>query len=134
MKMPARVLVIGKDEAPVAGIATVLGHFWDIRTMVRTLGPEIIEGFLKEEELIVLCDSFTEDERQAWVDHIRTFSATLLVVKINGYDSGPHAGADATVDYDHGPGALVSTIYELLTERGLGSRAWVETADSAWVQ
>jgi hypothetical protein len=48
----------------------------------------------------------------------------ILLVRVNGFDSGPHAGADATVDDLHGPGALVSTIYELLTERGLASRAW----------
>jgi hypothetical protein len=132
--MPAGVLVIGKEKAPVAGIAMVLRHFWQIRTMVPTLTLDTQAEFLGDEDLIVLCDSFTEVERQEWVDRIRKYSATLLVVKINGYDSGPHAGADATVDYDHGPGALVSTIYGLLTERGQGSRDWVEPADSAWLQ
>lgn len=112
----------------------VLQHFWQIRTMVPTLTLDTETEFLGNEDLIVLCDSFTEAERQEWVERIRRYSATLLVVKVNGYDSGPHAGADATVDYDHGPGALVSTIYGLLTERGQGSRDWVGPADNAWLQ
>ena len=58
----------------------------------------------------------------------------MLVVKINGYDAGPHASADATVDEAHGPGALVATIYELLTERGLPSRAWAEEGGGVWLQ
>ena len=58
----------------------------------------------------------------------------MLVVKVNGYDAGPHASADATVDETHGPGKLVSTIYELLTERGLPSRKWPENGAGDWVQ
>ena len=134
MTSAAQVLIIGKDEPPVLTIATVLAHFWETRTLVGQAVTRPDEPFDRDEDLVVLCDSFTEEERQQWVDRVRAVSSSLLIVKINGYDSGPHAGADATVDYDHGPAALVSTIYELLTERGLGHRAWEEQPPSGWVQ
>ncbi len=75
-------------------------------------------------DLVVVCETLPEPERQQWVERVRLESSAMLVVKLNGYDAGPHASADATVDVEHGPGALVATIYELLTERGLESRGW----------
>ena len=37
-------------------------------------------------------------------------------------------------DEQHGPGALVSTVYELLTERGIPSRAWPERSANVLLQ
>ena len=65
---------------------------------------------------------------------LRAEAPTLLLVRENGFESGPHAGADATVDVAHGPGALVSAIYALLTERGLGSRVWPSDVVSGLLQ
>ena len=110
-------------------MAVVLRHFWDIeKTIVKHLTEPVIDA-----ELAVICDSIEEPWRQQFVEMLRAQSPTLLIVKLNGYDSGPHAGADATVDSVHGPGALVSTIYELLTERGLGTRDWPPPADAPWL-
>ena len=77
-----------------------------------------------EAELIVVCSTIAEPERQEWVERIRNLSALKLVIKMNGFDSGPFAGADAIVDEELGPAALVAKIYELLTEQGLPSRGW----------
>ena len=100
----------------------VLEHFWTI----ATAAPEHLGIPLAQTDLVVVCHTLPERERQACVNAIRAQAPAMLVVKENGYDSGPHANADATVDVQHGPGALVSTIYGLITERGLASRGWVE--------
>ena len=134
MNSPAKVVIIGMEEAPVAHIREVLVNFWEVRKLVGAAAFQPGEQFDQGDDLVVLCDSFTEQERQQWVDRVRAISPTLLVVKINGYDSGPHLGADATVDFDHGPAALVATIYELMTERGLLSRRWEDQPMSVWVQ
>lgn len=100
--------------------AAVLEHFWQI-------GIAVVDGAGAadlEADVFVVCNSLTEGERQGWVERVRERSPMALVVKMNGRPAGPHAGADATVDDDEGPGALVSTIYELLNERGLPSRNW----------
>ena len=98
----------------------VLENFWRIGIAVVDLSHEVE----LEADLFVVCDTLEETERQGWVERVRQQMPTALVVKMNGRPAGPHAGADATVDDDEGPGALVSTIYELLTERGLESRGW----------
>lgn len=130
MIMPARVLLIGQDEERMETMAVVLRHFWAVEKALadRTALANI------DTELLVVCDSIEEPGRQQWVESLRAQWPSMLIVKLNGYDSGPHAGADATVDSVHGPGALVYTIYELLTERGLPSRDWPPAADMAWIQ
>ena len=100
--------------------AVVLEHFWQIAIAVVDAAQQV--EF--EADLFVVCDTLEATERQGWVERVRQQWPTTLVVKMNGRPAGPHAGADATVDDDQGPGALVSTIYELLTERGLESRGW----------
>ena len=115
-------------------IAGILIHFWGVRTLVGEASLEPGEPFTQDDDIVVLCDSFSDGERQQWVDRVRRFSSTLLVVKIDGFDAGPHAGSDAMVDYDHGPAALVATIYELLTERGLASRGWVDGTVQHYLQ
>ena len=116
----ARVLILGKEKADMATRADLLENFWVVQTTVVHEGDPLELSA----DLVVVCDSLPEVERQDLVERVRLQAPQMLVVKMNGYDSGPHASADATVDEAHGPGALVSTIYELLTERGLGSRLW----------
>lgn len=120
MSTLARVLLIGDEMAHLQHRAVVLEHFWRI-------GIAVVDGHGEVEldaDVFVVCDTLTEGERQGWVEQVRERSPSALVVKMNGRPAGPHAGADATVDDDEGPGALVSTIYELLTERGIPSRSW----------
>ena len=120
MLMPARVLLIGSDPSHLGARAAVLDHFWEIRTSAQDPSAAIQHGA----DLVVVLETIPEDARQSLVEQIKQQDASVLVVKLNGFDSGPFAGADAIVDAQHGPGALVSAVYELLTERGLGSRAW----------
>ena len=130
MTLPARVLLIGFDDASLETMAVVLRHFWVVeKAHIDRVAEPVFDA-----DLAVLCDSIEEPRRQRWVEGLRAEWPSLLIVKMNGYDSGPHAGADATVDMVHGPGALVSTIYELLTERGLPSRSWTAPGDVAWIQ
>ena len=110
--------------------AKVLRNFWETSTVALDLGalPSL------DTDLVVVSHSLGEVERQGWVERLRQDVPTMLIVKMNDHDLGPHAQADATVDEMHGPGALVSTIYGLLTERGLGSRPWGDENASLWVQ
>ena len=122
MSTLARVLLIGRDQGELETRAAVLEHFWRIRVAVVAAQEDVPMG--AGADLVVVCETMPGGERQVWVDFVKRESPTTLVVKMNGHPAGPHAGADATVNEDDGPGALVSTIYELLTERGLGSRGW----------
>ena len=130
MAEPARVSLIGNSQSHLDVRAAVLQHFWKVETIALDLGeaPDF------NTELVVVCASIGKPEQQRWVDRARQAAPMLLIVRCDGFDSGPLAGADATVDDEHGPGALVSTIYELLTERGLESRDWPELPDGGWVQ
>lgn len=124
MTTSARVLLIGNEKSHLETRESVLKHFWS----VASAALDQAEIPVLTTDLVVLCHTLSELDRQEWVNRIRHEVPNILIVKMNGYDSGPHAGADATVDIQNGPGALVSTIYELLTERGLPSRAWPEDA------
>jgi hypothetical protein len=132
-----RVLLLGRDQANLEMMAVVLRHFWAVDQALLSasdrLGDPTLDA-LENADLAVLCDSIEEPRRQRFVEALRAHWPTLLIVKLNGYDSGPHAGADATVDTVHGPAALVSTLYELLTERGLPSKEWTTVSDPAWIQ
>ena len=128
--VPARVTLVGNGRAQLDLRARVLTHFWE--TKIVALDEGQVPDY--ETHLMVVCETLPEPERQDWVQHARAEKPGLLVIKINGYDSGPHAGADATVDETHGPGALVSTIYELLTERGLPSRQWPDVHEGVLIQ
>ncbi len=126
----ARVSLLGNDLTHLESRASVLRHFWTVKTVALDSGeiPEL------ETDVIVVCETLPEAERQSWVERARQEAPNLLVVKVNGYDSGPQAGADAVVDAQHGPGALVATIYELTMERGLLSRAWPLASEPTTVQ
>ncbi len=129
--IPARLMIIGNERLHLEKRAAVLRHFWEVTTVALDEGAEPT----LDTEMVVVCHSLPERERQDWVERVRQEVPTMLVVKINGYDSGPHASADATVDESHGPGALVSTIYGLLTERGLESRTWPDEGPGGmWLQ
>jgi hypothetical protein len=123
MNTAARVLLVGHQRSHLEARASVLHHFWDI----QTAEPEESLVSVFAADLVVVCHTLPEAERQHWVSKLRHQVPSMLIVRMNGFDSGPHAGADATVNVHNGPGALVSTIYELLIERGLPSRDWPET-------
>ena len=130
MAVPAQVSLIGVSQADLNLQAAVLHHFWAIKTVALDAGEE--PRF--DSELVVICASINGPDQQVWVDRARHAMPQVLIIRVDGFDSGPLAGADATVDHGHGPAALVSTIYELLTERGLESRAWPIDAEVVWVQ
>lgn len=121
---------MGRDLGPLERMARVLRHCWVVQTGLVEVG----ETPALDADVVVLCDSFTEAERQGWVDLVKGQAPGMLIVKMNGYNSGPHAGADATVDEDQGPAALISTVYELLCERGVGSRGWADAEAISWLQ
>jgi hypothetical protein len=118
----AKVLLLGNQRAHLEARASILRHFWTI----GIAAVDEVELPLLDANLVVVCHTLPEPERNEWVQRVRQVEPTMLIVRMNGFDCGPHAGADATVDVRHGPGALVATIYELLMERGLPSRDWPE--------
>ena len=120
---PAHVLMIGDNPAQLQAHMSILKYFWTI----ATADVHAYDHLLVTTDVVVLSHTLEEVERQRLVREISVARPEVLLVKINGYDSGPHAGVDASVDLHHGPAALISTLYELLTERGLGHRQWPET-------
>ena len=130
MESAARVVLVGDEREHLEAKASVLRHFWPVR--MTGPEPELLEHVAAE--VAVVAVTLNERERQECVDRLREQSPGLLIVKMNGYDSGPYAGSYAIVDEAHGPGALVSTIYQLLMEKGLPSRAWPEHPEATWLQ
>jgi len=130
MASPAQVTLIGNTQAYLNARAAVLQHFWLVETVAIDIGE--VPKFVGE--LVVVCASLPAVERQHWVERARAEKPHVLIVRADSFESGPLAGADAIVEDDHGPGALVSAIYELLTERGLESRCWPEVTETSWVQ
>jgi len=130
MVQPAQVLLIGNSRAHLNVRAAVLQHFWGVETVALDFG----EKPTFDSELLVVCSTIPRSDRQLWVEQARAAVPTLLIVRMDEYDAGPLCGADAAVEEDDGPGALVSAIYELLTERGLESREWPQIAEGGWVQ
>ena len=121
MTEPANVLLIGDVPEHLQAQEAVLRHFW----IVSKASSDAFANHLQDADVTVLSHTLQEADRQAIVTHIKDENPQSLIVKINGFDAGPHAGVDAGVDLHHGPGALVSTVYGLLTERGLPSRGWL---------
>jgi hypothetical protein len=130
MASPAHVTLIGNTQAYLNVRAAVLQHFWLVETVALDAG-ELPKSLA---ELVVVCASVPPQERQQWVEWSRGEKPNVLIVRMDSFESGPLAGADAIVEDEHGPGALVSAIYELLVERGLESRGWPEVAEGGWVQ
>lgn len=121
MTEAAHVLLVGNIPEHLEAQTAVLKHFWK----VSAASSNAFATILLSAEVVVLCHTLSEAERRNIVKQLNKEAPNLLIVKMNGYDSGPHAGVDAGVDLHHGPGALVSTVYGLLTERGLPSRGWL---------
>lgn len=121
MREPANVLLVGNEPEQLHTQATVLKHFWRISVSSTEEFPDLLGGA----DVVVLSHSLSDKDRQPLVEHINAFAPQMLIVKMNGSDTGPHNGVDAGVDLHHGPGALVSTVYELLTERGIPSKGWL---------
>ncbi len=130
MDSPAEVTIIGNSPPYLDSRAGVLQNFWLVETVALDLGE--MPRF--ETDLLIVSASVPEPERQKIVEMARAHDPAMLIVRTDGFDSGPLNGADATVDEARGPGALVSTIYELLTERGLPSRGWPKLFEGEWVQ
>ena len=127
---PARVLLIGNERAHLEARAAVLHHFWHVE--LAPLAESELPVF--SADLVVVCHTLPEAERQHWVLTVRHQFPSILIVRMNGFESGPHGGADATVDVEAGPGSLVSTLYELLTERGIASKRWPEVPTTCAIQ
>ncbi len=130
MDVPARVTIVGNSLPYLESRAKVLQNFWLVETVALDLGQ--LPDF--NTDLLVVSASVPEPERQRLVDLARAHSPMTLIVRTDVFDSGPLLGADATVDEGRGPGALVSTMYELLTERGLPSRGWPTLYEGEWLQ
>lgn len=131
MTLPAQVTIVGSSPASLEARANVLQQFWRVDAVSLDLGQLL--NF--PTDLLVVSASILGPQRQAIVEAARARDPRLLIVRMDSFDSGPMSGADATVDEGRGPGALVSAIYELLTERGLGSRGWPKLYEAgAWVQ
>ncbi len=131
MATPAQVTLIGNTQAYLNVRAAVLQNFWLVETVALDAG-EIPKG---AGDLVVVCASLPAAERREWVEWARAEKPLVLIVRVDEFETGPLAGADACVEDEHGPGALVSAIYELLTERGLESREWPpQVSEGGWVQ
>lgn len=78
-------------------------------------------------DVVVLCNTLPEEERQIWLASLRSAAPNLLAVALNPFDAGPRNGFDASVNLDRGPAALVAAIFELLTERGLDNKLWPDS-------
>lgn len=122
MSDPAHILLVGNDGRLLNERAELLSNFWEIAA---------VSGFdegglmLDKAELLVLCHTLTEAQRMAWIASSRAANLTRPIVGlelVEPVDTGRRNGADATVDHNREPATLVSTIYELLNERGLGSK------------
>jgi hypothetical protein len=124
MTSPAHILLVGNDGRLLNERATLLANFW---TVTAISSFDDAGHALAAAGLVVLCHTLTDAQRLAWIDRARTPAPTRPIVSLEFVDpagTGRRNGADARVEHRLGPAALVATIYELLTERGLGSREW----------
>ena len=124
MSDAAQVLLVGNDGQLLNERAELLSSFWSIAAI-----SSFDEGgaALLEADLLVLCHTLTEAQRLTWIAASRSSVPTLPIVSlefVDPADVGRRSGTDATVDHNRGPAALVSTIHELLIERGLSSKPW----------
>ncbi len=123
MLAPAHVLLVGNDRKILSIRADVLLNFWSIAATTTLANSDLHRAA----DLVVLCHTLSEDQRHHWITILRAASPNRLIVSLDFQDLGPRNGIDATIDLHRGPAALVSVIYQLLTERGLPSRLWPAT-------
>ena len=74
--------------------AAILEHFWRVGVLVGDPGTEVRLGA----EVVVVCETLADTERQEWVQRVRHHSPSALVVQHEWVSCGTTAGADATVD------------------------------------
>jgi hypothetical protein len=104
--------------------AVVLTHFWVISMAVSSWTEMALARSVAATDVLVFCYGLPEDQRRRWVETIRDNSPEKILLQMDDIDSGPVGGMDAMVALGSGPGALVSTIYGLLIERGMPSKGW----------
>jgi hypothetical protein len=124
MRNAAHILLVGNDGRLLNERAELLSNFWEIAAISSF---DEGEHSLLKADLLVLCHTVTEAQRLAWIASSRLALPTRPIVSlefVDPSDAGRRIGSDATVDHNRGPAALVSIIYELLNERGLGSKQW----------
>jgi hypothetical protein len=127
MSHAAHILLVGSDGRLLNERAALLEHFWTV-SAISTF-DEAVAG-LRTAELLVLCHSVTEEQRAVWIEASRAAAPQRPVISLETGETARRAGVDAVVDHGRGPAALVSTIYELMTERGLKSRQWAAGAQT----
>jgi hypothetical protein len=133
MNEVAHILLVGNDGRLLNERAELLSHFWTVAA-ISTFDEDLTS--LQLFDMVVLCHTVNEAQRAAWVAQSRATMPARAIVSLEFADAtapesgegvariGFRTGADAVVDHHRGPAALVSTIYELLTERGLDSKPW----------
>jgi hypothetical protein len=124
MKIPAKVLIAGDEPRLLETRAVILTHFWAVSTALGSVSEAVMTRAVTAADVIVLCDRFPAGKRKRYIDGIRESSPEKILVQIDEIDSGPIGGLDAMVAVGSGPGALVATIFGLLTERGMPSKGW----------
>ena len=120
----AHILLVGNDGRLLNERAVLLSSFWEISAISSFDESEVSLG---QADLLVLCHTVTEVQRSTWIASSRATVPARPIVSlefVDPIDVGRRSGTDATVDHNRGPAALVSTIYELLNERGLSSKPW----------
>ena len=121
---PARVLLLGTDQRSLDTRSRVLGHFWLVASALATVPVADLARSLDPADVVVLSECLSERQRHLLVKSIHDLSPDKVLVQMDEIDAGPVGGLDAMVAVGNGPGALVATIYGLLVERGLASKAW----------
>jgi hypothetical protein len=133
MSKAAHILLVGNDGRLLNERAELLAHFWSV-TAISTFDER--QPFLQLSDLVVLCHTVDEAQRTAWVAQSRSAMPARAIISLELVEAAAlepsgalmrtvfRSGTDAVVDHHRGPAALVSTIYELLNERGLESKPW----------
>lgn len=124
MSDAAQVLLVGNDGRLLNERSELLSHFWRIAA-ISSFDDD--GASLLHADLLVLCHTLTEAQRLTWISTSRTRVPTLPIVSlefVDPADVGRRVGTDAMVDHNRGPATLISTIHELLIERGLTSKPW----------
>jgi hypothetical protein len=124
MSSPAHILLVGNEGRLLNERAVLLANFW---TIAAISSFDEAGDALHTASLVVLCHTLTEAQRVAWVERARAAALARPILSLeftDPADVGRRNGTDATVEHRLGPAALVSAIYELLTERGIASRQW----------
>ena len=85
---PARVTVVGVGRKHLHEREQVLRHFWEVELVIVDEGGELS----LDTELVLLCHTLPELERQQWVERVRDDAPKMLVIKMNDHDSGHMQG------------------------------------------